>query len=160
MARVKRVSTGKIKRFFSQDHLEVDRAMENLKNALFNLRYEDKASLAKNLTDTKHALHFLETKLIAHMAMEEKAMFPLVKRSFPKYGPLIRFFCAEHKNLKKYIREIRHLLRGSSERSCGSKKAGETVRTLRECGFCLLYLLRGHGRAENASVYRASRADR
>ncbi len=154
MTGVKKVSARDIKQLFYNDHLEVDREIRNLKSAIINLRRGGKSSLGRKLSHTKDALSNLEKRLIEHMLMEEETMFPFLRRIFPRYGALIRFLCDEHKSLKRYMKEIQRPLSGSSVKRYSMEKIGEAARTLREYGFCLIYLLKGHAQAENASVYR------
>lgn len=136
-----------------KDHAAIDRGADGLKEALFNLRYEGKGSLGKNLRQVKGSLHFFGGELFGHMQLEEEVLFPYIEKCLPRLGSVISLLKLEHDSLKKDVKQMNGLIRQLSSRA--AKESPQTkIESLRERGIYWIYLLESHVEVENDAVYK------
>ncbi len=153
MARMVNTKSNNTLRLLAQDHCEIESEIDRLENALFNLRYEGKRSLGRNLKQIQAVLLSFKTGLDSHFRLEEEALFPVAAKHLPKLEMLIAHLKTEHASVNRHLETIEGSLKKLS-RPKGDLYTGTDISILREAGMYLVYLLRSHMDAENKIVYK------
>ena len=153
MVRVVNTKSNNTLYFLAQDHSKIEDDIDRLENALFNLRYEGKRSLGRNLKQVHAVALSFKTGLNGHFRLEEEALFPVAEKHLPKLETLIAHLKSEHASVNKHLETIEGTLKKLS-RPKGDVYTGTDISILREAGMYLVYLLRSHMDAENKIVYK------
>lgn len=141
-----------VKRFFKEDHADIDRKTHLLQDLLTNLCYEGKAAFGKNLKELNHVLEFFDGDVIRHVEFEEKVLFPFLKVHIPKLESVLNLLSSEHETFKNHLSDFKFYLTVVSKMESQSERS-KMIEKIRETGTYLIFLLRNHVRTEEKSVY-------
>ena len=132
-----------------QSHGEILEQTARLDRLLTNLRYEGKPSFGKNLREAGQVSAFFEKRLMPHMRLEEKILFPFLEAHLPKLESFIHLLEWEHEDFRRTFGGFKLDLKKLTK---GKREDGRSA--FIETGVYLLYLLKHHLEAENLGLYR------
>ena len=147
------MSTRKIP-FLEKGHAEILRKTDSFRKTLTNLHYEGKPFVGRNLKQTRELTVFLTQEVLRHFKLEEKILFPFLKKHIPKLEPVIRFLEVEHADFRMQLKNFQKSLRRLSK-SRGNLDRGEITEKIRDLGIYMIYFLRNHVQAEDGTLYKA-----
>lgn len=142
-----------IAELLEDDHETTLKKTDELQEILTNLRYEGRASFGRNLKETGKVLDFFKLELVEHVNLEEKVLFPFLRRHFPKLESAVGMMEAEHGSFRKSLRGFEQNLHKLSRHRTDGQRT-RVVESLRETGTYLIYLLRHHLEVESRTLYR------
>ncbi len=138
---------------FASEHENVLGRLDELNESISNLQYEGKVFVGKNIKAIEKTVQFLKKKLLQHIELDEKVVFPYVQKHIPKLDPMICFLRAERNEFKLSLKNFEdtfdHLKEGKS-----SLRQQKTIEQMKEKGAYVICLMRNHIQTEIESVYK------
>ena len=149
----KEVCVANLTDFLRRKENEVLRLTEKFNHCLTLLRYEGKASRARNYQLAKKNVGLLIATLKQHRNLQEDVIFPFLVRHVPKKEPVIHFLRSDHQIIKRYKMKLRKLLYKVSAKDEGVVERGK----IHETGVSLSNLLNHHIELEKENINQAIR---
>lgn len=134
-----------------REHRELLAELDRFYAALVRLRGEGKLHFGRNVASLKVSADRIGRLAAVHMALEEGAFFPFLKKHIPRLGPVISFVSAEHDEFRRELRSFKRVL--SALRVSGPSA---DVREAFAKGAFLTCLLRSHFAIESRNLYSAA----
>ncbi len=139
--------------FFEKEAAKIINEAARLHKVLVHLRYEGKPTRGKNLKAAKSSILSFSKILKGHRELQEKVVFPYLRVHIPKHDPAIRFFCADHRAIRRDKEKLRSLIGRASKKLLEAGK----FRGIQKKGAYLAGLVRHHLELERKSVLKAIR---
>ena len=132
--------------------------IKRLEHVLRDLHFEGKPRFGRNLRETMETIEDLERPLARRFQIEEKKVFPFLRRHVPKLTPVLAMLEAERRGFRARIKNLKGSVRRLAK-STSSRERGRMTHKLREEGTYLLYFLKSHLDLEAATLYRVVSRD-
>jgi hemerythrin-like domain-containing protein len=149
----RKITAERIVAFLEEEHAHALDKTNRLHDVLTNLRYEGKPSFGKNVQAVDKLISFFDQKLVDHVHLEEKIIFPFLEIHVPKLESVIHLLRSEHQDFRRNLESFKvHFAKLSAQKNDNGR--GSVIEKLQEVGTYLIYLLRNHIQAERESIYR------
>lgn len=141
-----------LSRRLRHNHRGLMEGVRRLTEDLARLRYEGKPSFGKNLKKTRASLALFLKHFQSDTDLEEKVVFPFLKKHVPKLSFMLQILEEEHGDLRRNVALLERLTRQLGKKSAA--QGSPVVDRLIQKGNYVHYFLRNHSSAENECVYR------
>ncbi len=138
---------------FEKEQQVVLQKLDEIDGAINNLKYKGKIFRGRNMKTIEKNVKCLKSKLSQHIAIDEKVIFPFLKKHIPKLEPLLYFLRAERKEFESSLKNFETLFEKLKDEEGGCIK-GDTIRQLNEKGLYVICIMRNHIQMETQSVYK------
>lgn len=137
--------------FFESEEKILFHQVEKFYEILTHFRYEGKVCRGKNLKAVRGAIQELTSKLRAHKTLQEKIIFPFLKKHIPRQEAVAHVLETEHEDIAVSQRSLKVSLSKLSKNSDDHAAAGAAYQT----GIYLVALLRHHLKFEKKILHQS-----
>lgn len=130
----------------------VNSKLDELKNALTNLRFEGKQCLGKNIGSAVRSVSFLNDKWLNYLEAEEEDLFPYILTHVPKFDPMLSHFNKDHQEQRKTILQLCRVLEGI--KNIETDNMGRTIETCVSVGNYVVCFIKNHMFIKSEIFYR------
>ncbi len=138
---------------FTSEHENVLGKLDELNESINNLQYEGKVFVGKNIKAIEKTVSFLKKKLLQHIELDEKIIFPYVQKHIPKLDPMLSFLRAERNEFKLTLKDFESLFKQLKDEK-NALKQQKIIDQMKEKGVYAICLMRNHIQIEIESVYK------
>ena len=102
--------------FFEKEYHDVLSKLDELYEATKNLQFEGKVFSRKNIKTIEKITKYLKTKLVQHVTLDEKIIFPFLEVHIPKLEPVLHLLRAERNEFETNLEIFESLFQKLKER--------------------------------------------
>jgi hemerythrin-like domain-containing protein len=135
---------------------EMLRKAKELDMTLNSLRHEGKYAWGQNLKKLSRILKYFDSDVARHMRVEEKVLFPFLRKHVPKLEFTLYLLKAEHADFEEKIKFLKKLI-VRLKRKLSGHECRNTLNEACATGVYVIYLLRNHVEVESRNVTEMAR---